>query len=563
MWFAAFWEHEASSAKRAFDKVSGGFAPRVSVSACAGVTWQMPSVDEGTCVRLGVGSGADASALGCDAWARATARGLDVSRGSAGGRPIYVAQLEGGAVASTSIELLRTVLPASELNPRYFAARVAWVFGARPREALYHGVTALAPRDLLHIDHVGLRWRRRQLPAEVGAGLGGLSAEEYLWGQVCAAVGRSLQRVARPAWMVSGGIDSSGVLAAGRDCGRLQDGVCFPHWRFDGPCPDAPYAQAVAAHVGVQLRMCDASAWPGLLAESLSLGGGPYSMPAGVMEREGMRAAKLAGADALLTGMGGDETLGGVPQSLMRDTELGVWSRLAQISRLQMSWPTTPTGRLMHYALRPTLRPLAPSWLRMRMRRAGEANDMPWAGALLHDYVNACTADTRAFDHDLSTPAGRYARVAEAPGLAPLAELRAQLEQDTGLQRLDPLLDDGVIAAVANLPPHVVYADDRHRGAFRRALAGRMPRRVVERRDKAYFEHAFGRMWIGARQQEIFLEVARGERLAALGVVAPAAFQEATRVLWSVDDPFELGTLMGPLWPALSAEKFLMDHADA
>ncbi len=525
--------------------------------AWGSIEFSAPSVVSGGVVRLGVGDGTGTTATGSDAWAWATDDALWLSRGPLGGRPVYLAQVGSSWFAGTSLDVVRRSAGRDEPCDPFLASRMTWLYPPQSRLSLYEGVITLAPRDVVRIDAQGLQWMRREMPAVQSLGESGLSAEQYLWSNIVAAVGRALEGAKRPAFMISGGLDSSGVIAAASELGRLGDASGFLHWQFDGPCPDLPYVRAVADHFGVSLTLRPSTRWADAWPAALTLSGEPFSLLSGAGESDSLHAAVAAGADVLLTGFGGDESMGGLAQGVMADPSIRTSAALLRVAKLRMSWPTTVLERCMHYAIRPSLRARSPKAFRTWLRARSGAEMLPWIGDAARDVMQRSLLEESAVDDDLSTQEGRYARMTETPALAAFSELRAQTERDAGILRQDPLFDDRLVAAVASISPYVLYSDDMHRGLYRRCLTGRVPAMVAKRRDKAYFEHANGRAWLAARHKPEFAEIAQGRHLAERGLVQQRAFVDATRLLWDCDDPRELGLRLIKFWPAFAVEHFL------
>lgn len=558
MWFASFTppgERTTSSSPEADTFRGLSFALK---KRWGGVGYEKPTTLEGDVARLGTGEGRGISAIGADAWAWATDDALWISRGPTGGRPVYLARRGHSWFASTSLDYVRHAAGLDRPADKHLAERLTWVFSPEPRTGLYEGVITLASRDVLCIDADGLRWMRRQMPDVTPAHAFDGPAASYLWSNIVQAVSRALGEHKRPALMISGGMDSSGVIAATQELGRLGSASCFPHWLFDGPCPDLPYARAVADHFGIKPMWRSDESWPDAWPDALTLGGAPYGMLAGAPESDGMRAAVSAGADVLLTGFGGDESMGGVAQSIMRDRSVDPRDAFMRVAKLRMSWPTSMLERCIHYAIRPALRPHTPMRLRALLNARAEKHSLPWVGEYTRDYLRGAMRAQSEHEYDLSTTEGRYRRMSETPALMAFSELRAQIEQVCGnILRLDPLFDDRLVAAVASISPYTLYSDDRHRGLYRRCLKGRVPDMVPERRDKAYFEHAFGRAWLRARHKPAFAELAQGRHLASRGLVDRDIFVQSTQRLWATDDPYLLGSSLVQFWPAFSVEQFL------
>ena len=69
-------------------------------------------------------------------------------------------------------------------------------------------------------------------------------------------------------------------------------------------------------------------------------------------------------------------------------------------------------------------------------------------------------------------------------------DTQVQAHRGFGIQRMDPLLDDELIAFVCSLPPAFLLHGGQTRGLLRAAMKGLVPDAVRLRTDKAKFEPA-------------------------------------------------------------------------
>ncbi len=284
---------------------------------------------------------------------------------------------------------------------------------------------------------------------------------------------------------LSGGLDSSAVVttAAG-----LVDRPfhTFTTAYAEGPAWDErPYVQAVvdASRAQPHVVVPDGSDfWDAF--DRITLAQGEPTAGSGVYSQwKVMELAHEHGLKVLLDGQGGDETLAGYPRYLMlrlRDLlttgDFGGFGSLwgAAASRL-------PVAHVLALTIEPWLPPALVAALR---RRFGQGKDRVLAPSLR----------------------GRGAPPPKPPAAFPTA-LKRQLAFDT-LQRLLPsllryedrnsmafsietrlpFLDYRLVEFTFSLPDSALFDGATNKAILRRALAGRIPRVVLERRDKMGFE---------------------------------------------------------------------------
>lgn len=377
----------------------------------------------------------------------------------------------------------------------------------------------------------------------------------------------ALPRSSTVAVLAGGGVDSSAVLAAAvakaRGAGARE--VAAIALDFDGPGSDRPYLMALARDLGiVPVRVTPASC-ARFLAGGLVLDAAPYTWPTVGWELAMLTRARELGAVAVLTGAGGDDLFDGDLRLFADAFGAGHAARaVRQALSLELPWAMTPRARIRSLIAAPLLRRAVPPWARaaerhVRTRRAVRA--LPWAGPRLRAVLSRMDDEGRAPDARVGrTTAARIASLAHASYLLESADMRGRLEATTGCLRLDPLFDDALLRAVATVPPAAFFAGGRLRGLFRLALAGLVPDAVRFRADKAAFEPAFEEVTAAAGGLARFRDLARLDRLGALGIADGTRFSE----MWA---SLEAGGVPASawlrVWPPLAVEAFVRAHERA
>jgi asparagine synthase (glutamine-hydrolysing) len=207
------------------------------------------------------------------------------------------------------------------------------------------------------------------------------------------------------------------------------------------------------------------------------------------------------------------------------------------------------------------LKPLVPRWaLRLRGRRV-DARAFPWAGP------RVCQALAHAREVGASrpprSPSERYDAIARSTILCDYVGMRGQLEASTGVQWLDPLLDDELVEFLASVPPLMLEHDDLNRGLYRLALRGVVPESVRLRPDKADFEQAFGETAEAAGGIASLGDLFDLRALARGGIVDATASRKLFDQIERAPFAIESGLAWTYGWNLLAGEAFMRRYAPA
>lgn len=193
------------------------------------------------------------------------------------------------------------------------------------------------------------------------------------------------------------------------------------------------------------------------------------------------KAVWQSGYRSILSGIGGDEVLGGVPCGLPELADYMVSGRFCTLTQRALAWSLpdrTPLWatlyRTARYAAKlyaqnnPKLRPLPP-WLSKDLRKSFfELERMTQVvrhrlGAMPHRLENAAT-----WWHIMET----------LPHLSPQILFRPEFRY--------PMLDKDLVEYLFAIPPEQLVQPGRRRALMRRALRGIVPTEILERRRKAF-----------------------------------------------------------------------------
>lgn len=366
-------------------------------------------------------------------------------------------------------------------------------------QTLYDGVRRLEGGRCIDID--GASWTERHywtIRYEDPLPLSREEAAEEVRRGVKTAVGRRAGRAAAPGVLLSGGLDSASVAAAGTLAGlrplRSYSAVFPEHPTID----ESDRIATVAKALGLRSKTfaVDPGSMVGPGIEYLRAWGVPSVSPNLFLHRPLLRAATEDGVDVLLDGQGGDELFGCAAYLLADRLRGGRVASAVDLARRLPGVGGVPSSRIVRQVLREFgvkgMLPLAAHRAARRLRRA-EHYAAPW--------LTAASARI-AVETD---PAWQWKARAGPRWWAQLAdEVTLQRERMgahdflrrkhtfAGLEHGHPLFDDlDLIELVLRLPPELSFDSELDRPLLRSGMAGLVPDAVRLRREKNYFNALF------------------------------------------------------------------------
>lgn len=453
------------------------------------------------------------------------------------------------------LPLLRALDRPPTYDVTHLAALAAGLPPADSSSTCYAEIRAVPPGTEAAITERGASLAQLDVPAFPS--LDGMSDDQLatrLRNELGQAIERALSGARAPGVMLSGGVDSSSVLALCSLAARRRTRAFGIHFASRGD--DRPYFELMCRASKVQAeRVSPKEAAPWIRA-SLVLAGAPTAWPSAALEYALFTRARETGTDVLLSGMGGDDVFDGELSAMASYAgEAGLARAAGVLLGLRGAGLPSPLSRLRTYLLLPRLKPWVPDGaLRLRrLRAAGRA--LPWmprarVRALLSRF---------AVRPDAATPEQKFLFLTESAQYTHVARLRAQFEQATGVMRRDPFLDVELLRFVSAIPNDRLLHGGWVRGLFRSAMRGLLPDEVRLRQTKAFFEPAFAEMLASRGGLGALEDLWDVRQLASLGLADPEAFRDA---VLAVDRAPEEGGWLG-IWPALSVEAFLRSQAEA
>ncbi len=487
--------------------------------------------------------------------------GLLLARGRYAGRCVYYACPRAGAILACSrLEpLVAALAEPLTFDVRWMAAMIAAESCDDLSATVYRRIRRLRAGEALFIDSNGcIEGQCHELRSELQARTAEEAAEE-LRPMLLSAVARALQGRRHVAVMVSGGLDSSCVLAntvaIARNTGLSVDAVSMS---VAARGDDRPYLSSLCGALGIVPHVIQPRDAADTALAALTADGAPQIWPTSAWELKLMQMARDRGAEVVLTGTGGDHVFCGDPRIFARRATSGhLFATLADLAHFQAHWSTNFWQRFGRFVLAPmAVAGLSPA--RRYRRRAAARRWWPWAGPKLREFLaDVYERAPAADDWRDDTSVRRFNRFVNRDFLE-IAEARGQAEAWTGCARVDPWLDDELLELVASFPQEILLHGRRTRGLFRMAMHESVPESVRRRTDKGTFEAAIFDM-LGPRERSQLRELSKMDALAGLGLVEPRRFQQHFEAVLGQG---RHSTEWLRIWPALSVEAFAR-QADA
>lgn len=384
------------------------------------------------------------------------------------------------------------------------------------------------------------------------AALDDLAAElrRLLLGAVKRAIGER-----RVALMLSGGLDSSCVLAAILETRGARATDVQLTLDFDARHSDRPFIRALEAHYGISVIRVSPSAAP--TDDAFILDSIPSRHPTDPLDFAAARMARERGAELLVSGVGGDQLFGGyfAPATVMalRERNLrGAWRALRATLPHPVSWRTRIRKTSLWF-----VRPYVPPFLLDLRARRSVAALPDWVGPRLRD-ERVLSLREYAARPAARTSQESFDELCMSPHESEYdAELRAQNDFAFGIPRVDPLYDEELVRFLRGVRQHTLFADASYRGLLRRAMRGLLPEVVRTRTTKSQFEPGLAESIPLARYQSLL----SFECLEKAGIVRPASFRRYLAPLLTHPASDESGPLWLACWSALTTEAFLRARA--
>lgn len=465
---------------------------------------------------------------------------LLLARDALGVKPLYYAQTgRGFSFASEIKALLPLISGENELDPAALHRYLSFLWCPGEGTPL-RGVRKLMPGEamVIRMGRIDRRWQWFQLPAfrfEQQDALDWASTVRGTEAALRAAVHRQLVADVPVGAFLSGGLDSSAVVAMARD--QVPDIRCFTieakGGGDDGDTDDLPYARRVASHLGVPLDVVqiDSARMAGDLVDMVYQLDEPLADPAPLNVFYISRLARDNGIKVLLSGAGGDDLFTGY----RRHAALGyerAWSWLPGGLRRGLERATAGLDQRQ-----PLFRRLAKMFSGAGL--TGDArlgNYFVWARepqlmALYTPEFRAAIGPEPAMrpmlDFLVSIPEGtpRLERLLALEQRFFLADHNLtytdKMSMAAGVEVRVPFLDLDLVDFAARIPPRFKQRGSVGKWALKKAMEPYLPRDIIYRPKSGF--GAPLRRWMRHELRELLGDVLSEESLRRRGIFDPGA----------------------------------------
>lgn len=423
----------------------------------------------------------------------------------------------------------------------------------------FRGIQAVMPGEMLAISATEVtrhRYWRVELPRTVRPRSDAEYAEAF-WSVFSTAVKGAMGSGAT-AVTLSSGLDSTAVAAAVAEAGGR--GIAL-HWSAPelAEADEAPLAHCTSRALGWEAFDVRADQrWPLSSPAALEVPSlGPPLSFYGEIWSETFAATKRAGASCLLTGFSGDHLFGGDVFPYADLLLAGRWRRFLGELRAHREVSSLSLPRLLRHMV---LSPLA-GWARGPRPRT--AASLPaWLTPRARDLVlGAETASAIAPPADDGPALPRWLPPGRAERLRALRDpLLPRIAEDVtaraareGVDLRHPWLDHRLFELAAALPSDQSFEGGERKRVVRRALRGRAPGELLDRRGKIY-PYAIARRGLAEREVSKVLGLLTDMRLAAMGLVNESLLRAA------YDNYRRDDAASSVFWHALMLEAWVRRH---
>jgi asparagine synthase (glutamine-hydrolysing) len=468
-------------------------------------------------------------------------RALFVARDGLGVKPLYFAETaQGFAFASEMKALLALPGIGRELDPQAVFYHLTYVWSPSPH-TLLKGVRKLEPGHALTVaaGRITRHWRYYDLPyAQPIDRMDEQAAIRAVRDAVCKAVGRQMVADVPVGAFLSGGLDSSAVVAFAREHAGGDALQCFTigfeddAFAREGMTEDLPYARRVAEHLGVDLHTVRVGPeMAGRLEDMIYHLDEPQADAAPLNVWFISELARARGIKVLLSGAGGDDIFSGYRRHHALQLER-YWRFLPQALRrgmgaladvLPASVPAARRlGKAMQYAGLDERERLCSYfyWQRpaevMRLLHPDVRQSLTAfrpAGFML-DALEALPAGTADMNRMLYLE-GRYFLADHNLNYTDKMSMAA------GVEVRVPLLDPDLVALAARLPVEFKQRGSTGKWIFKKAMEPYLPHDVIYRPKTGF--GAPVRRWLKHELRHLVDDTLAPEALTRRGLFDPVA----------------------------------------
>lgn len=454
---------------------------------------------------------------------------------------------------------------AHEIDIRRLVSIIAWQHDPEPAATPFVELRKVRACEWIRADHTGIVVTTRVPTAGnhyLRTNPSQLAAE--LREELARSVDRAIGNCRRIAVYVSGGLDSSGLLAlALRHHDKRADiGAVAQAWAAPGD--DGPHLATLERALGivaVKVHAREAAPW---FASSLCMDAQPQTDAAACLDAHLWTTGASRGAEVGLGGYGGDELCGG-PISFAPLVRRGhPVAAVAMALRLRTPWTRTPLQRIAHWVMGPVVRPYLPRSLVVAVLQ--RRHRTPWMTPkfleLLEPYLRSVPTGLP------ESPDDWLRHFCMHPYFGELSRSWGQIGSIARTAVVDVFRDLEFVRLVAQIDPVIRSYGNEFRGLYRLAMKEVVPDSIRMRSDKALGYPAIAAAAVAADAEATLRALSSLEHVASLGLVDPEAFRQPfsrwVRTLMrgerTNDDPID--AIWHTIWMPLAVEAFLRQYAD-
>ncbi|MDP9034835.1 MAG: asparagine synthase-related protein [Myxococcota bacterium] len=439
--------------------------------------------------------------------------------------PFYYVRAPGDEylLVSSRLETLANLFPDAPLDAERLVSLIEWTVHLDSSATVFRPFRRLRPCESISAGERGI-WLERKVPriATSYRRAASKDAAAELRFRLDAAVGRGIGDSKHVAVYTSGGLDSSGVLAlaTARCRGATPRELSALSVHYAAPGDDRGYLSELTDALGVVPLRLPAVAAGKWFSRSLCADGQPVVLSSTCFDLLLCSKASELGADAILTGVSGDRICGGLLPFAQLARRGHPLQAIALALRVRLPWSLSAWGRLRQLILSP----LVPVPLvRLRRRRAGRA---AWMTSLFWRLLARVREAARYSAGPLpDSPNEWMTELCERDMLPDVADLGGQVAALTGCAPFDVFLDYEFVRFMLELDPVLLSHGHQFRGLYRLAMGETLPRRLLDRQDKARFEPGIAAAALAAGAWEMLRDLSHLDALASLGLVDPSALR--------------------------------------